>query len=159
MNRDGRRDFDFLHGRWQVRNERLRERLVGCTDWENFEATTTCQPLLGGSGNLETFDTDWNGGYRGLALRLYAPATGRWAIHWAGDRSGELEPPVHGGFDGDIGTFIGEDRHQARLVRVRFLWTRIDGDRARWEQAFSADNGGHWETNWFMHFTREGTMQ
>lgn len=159
MNRDGRRDFDFLHGRWQVRNERLRERLVGCTDWENFEATTTCQPLLGGSGNLETFDTDWNGGYRGLALRLYAPATGRWAIHWAGDRSGELEPPVHGGFDGDIGTFIGEDRHQSRLVRVRFMWTRIDGDRARWEQAFSADNGGHWETNWFMHFTREGTMQ
>jgi hypothetical protein len=159
MNRDGRRDFDFLHGRWRVRNERLRERLAGCTDWEQFESSVACAPLLGGLGNLETHDADWNGGYRGIALRLYAPGARRWSIHWAGDRSGELEPPVHGGFDGDVGTFIGEDRHQGRLVRVRFLWTRIDADRARWEQAFSADNGTHWETNWFMHFAREGTTQ
>ena len=156
MNRDGRRDFDFLHGRWQVRNERLRERLAGCTDWERFDATTTCQPLLGGLGNLETFDTDWNGGYRGIALRLYAPATRRWSIHWASDRDGELEPPVLGGFERDVGSFLGEDRHEGRLVRVRFLWTRIDADHARWEQAFSVDGGGHWETNWFMHFTRDG---
>ena len=109
MTRDGRRDFDFLHGRWHVRNERLRERLANSTDWERFEATTTCQPLLGGVGNLETFATDWNGGYRGLALRLYAPSTRRWSIHWASDRSGELQPPVQGGFDGDVGTFTGED--------------------------------------------------
>jgi len=155
MTRDGRRDFDFLHGRWHVRNERLRERLANSTDWERFEATTTCQPLLGGVGNLETFDTDWNGGYRGLALRLYAPSTRRWSIHWASDRSGELEPPVQGGFDGDVGTFTGEDRDQGRLVRVRFLWTRIDADHARWEQAFSGGDGA-WETNWFMHFARDG---
>lgn len=159
MNRDGRRDFDFLHGRWRVRNERLRERLAGCTDWEQFESAVACAPLLGGLGNLETHDADWNGGYRGIALRLYAPGARRWSIHWAGDRSGELEPPVHGGFDGEVGTFVGEDRHQGRLVRVRFLWTRLDADRARWEQAFSADNGAHWETNWFMHFAREGTTQ
>jgi hypothetical protein len=52
MKRDGHRDFDFLHGRWQVRNERLRERLAGCTDWDSFEAEVNCQPLLGGLGNL-----------------------------------------------------------------------------------------------------------
>jgi hypothetical protein len=157
MNRGGRRDFDFLHGRWRVRNERLRERLAGSTDWEIFESLVACEPVLGGLGNLETHDSDWNGGYRGLALRLYAPSTRRWSIHWASDRGGELEPPGHGGFDGDVGTFIGDDRHDGRLVRVRFLWTRIDADHARWEQAFSTDNGAHWETNWFMHFTRDGT--
>ena len=77
MSRDGRRDFDFLHGRWRVRNERLRERLAGCTDWERFESSVECHPVLGGIGNIETHDSDWNGGYRGLALRLYAPATRR----------------------------------------------------------------------------------
>ncbi|MFT3897516.1 MAG: hypothetical protein QM719_07450 [Thermomonas sp.] len=159
MNRDGRRDFDFLHGHWRVRNERLRERLASCTDWECFESSVDCHPVLGGGGNLETHESDWNGGYRGLALRLYSPATRRWSIHWASDRNGELEPPVHGGFDGTVGAFVGEDRHQGRLVRVRFLWTRIDADHARWEQAFSTDNGAHWETNWFMHFTREGAPQ
>lgn len=156
MRRDGRRDFDFLHGRWHVRNERLRERLAGSTDWDCFDAETTCAPMLGGLGNLETFATDWNGGFHGLALRLYSPATRRWSIHWAGDRSGELEPALRGGFDGGVGTFLGEDRHRELLVRVRFLWTRIDDDHARWEQAFSIDGGGRWETNWFMHFTRDG---
>lgn len=154
MNCDGRRDFDFLHGCWRVRNERLRERLAGCTDWEQFESSVECAPVLGGLGNLETHHAAWNGGYRGIALRLYAPATRRWSIHWASDRNGELEPPVHGGFDGDIGTFVGEDRLGGRLVRVRFLWTRIDADHARWEQAFSAGDGC-WESNWFMHFSRE----
>jgi hypothetical protein len=26
----------------------------------------------------------------------------------------------------------------------------------RWEQAFSADGGKTWETNWIMQFTRDG---
>jgi hypothetical protein len=27
-------------------------------------------------------------------------------------------------------------------------------DSPRWEQAFSADGGANWETNWIMNFTR-----
>ncbi len=30
---EGRHDFDFLHGRWRVRNVRLKERLAGCEEW------------------------------------------------------------------------------------------------------------------------------
>ena len=152
---DGRHDFDFLHGTWRVRNRRLQQRLAGCSNWDTFEARTTCLPLLGGIANLETHAFDANGGSPGLALRLYAPQARRWSIHWANGRDGTLEPPVHGGFDGDVGLFFGEDAHDGRPVRVRFTWRRLDADHAHWEQAFSADGGASWETNWTMDFARQ----
>jgi hypothetical protein len=37
---------------------------------------------------------------------------------------------------------------------VRFLWSRTAAPSPRWEQAFSADGGVSWETNWIMDFTR-----
>ncbi len=55
---DSRHDFDFYHGRWQVRNVRLRERLVGSDDWETFDATQECRPILDDIGNLDDFVTD-----------------------------------------------------------------------------------------------------
>jgi hypothetical protein len=64
-----------------------------------------------------------------------------------------MDPPVVGGFAGDRGEFYGEDVDEGRPVRVRFVWTRLSPDTARWEQAFSYD-GGPWETNWVMEFTR-----
>ena len=52
----------------------------------------------------------------GLAPAAHgANRTGRM---FTGDRSGELEPPVHGGFDGDIGTFIGLFAHAERPLCV-----------------------------------------
>ena len=41
-----------------------------------------------------------------------------------------------------------------RDIRIRFIWSRIANDSARWEQAFSTDDGNSWETNWYMDFTR-----
>lgn len=32
-------EFGFLRGDWQVMNRRLRERLTGCTAWDEFPAT------------------------------------------------------------------------------------------------------------------------
>ena len=151
---DGRHDFDFIHGRWQVQNERLRERLVGSEDWEVFIATDECRPLLGGIGNIEEFHTSWNGGYEGIALRLYDLATQQWRIHWSSNRSGGLDPPVSGVFEGGVGTFHGEDVHEGRPVRVRFLWSHASANTAHWQQAFSADDGASWETNWHMWFRR-----
>jgi len=37
---------------------------------------------------------------------------------------------------------------------VRFVWSNVTAPTPRWEQAFSADGGETWETNWVMEFTR-----
>src|ERR1700741_3700586 len=94
--RDGRYDFDFIHGRWQVQNESLAARLVGSSDWEVLTASDECRPLLEGVGNLEEFHTAWNGGYAGIALRLYDIAAQEWRIYWSSSHGGVLDPPVGG---------------------------------------------------------------
>ena len=152
---EGRHDFDFLHGRWRVHNVRLRERLSGCEDWDEFEARVDCRPVLGDGGTQDQFHTDWQGDYRGMTLRLYDPRQRRWSLHWANRDDGVLEPAVTGRFHNGVGRFFGRDRLRGREVWVRFLWHDIQPDSAHWEQAFSADHGEHWETNWHMHFVRE----
>ena len=153
---DGSHDFDFCFGRWRVHNERLRGRLVGCTDWQRFEAILECRPILGGLGNIDEFITDEFEPtlFLGMTLRLFDRASGRWSIYWASNRRGRLEPPVVGAFRDGIGCFEGDDVHDGIAVRVRFLWSDISADGARWEQAFSADGGATWETNWRMRLTR-----
>ena len=71
-------------------------------------------------------------------------------------RPGVLDPPVYGGFDGDVGLFEGEDTFAGRPIRVRFTWSGVTSETPRWEQAFSEDGGGTWETNWVMGFSRGG---
>jgi hypothetical protein len=91
-----------------------------------------------------------------MTLRLFDPATRTWSIHWSSTRApGRLDPPVVGGFTGDVGTFEGTDEIAGRPVRVRFEW-RADPDRPRWQQSFSWDDGATWRENWTMTLSREG---
>lgn len=53
-----------------------------------------------------------------------------------------------------VGEFLGVDEHNGQQVHVRFRWSGIAANSARWEQAFSEDEGSTWETNWIMDFTR-----
>ncbi|WP_149195667.1 hypothetical protein [Luteimonas suaedae] len=152
--RDGRHDFDFLHGRWRIRNERLRTRLAGAQDWDGFDAEQVCRPVLGGLGNVDEFVSDWSGGLLGMTLRLFDPQARQWSLYWASNRDGILEAPVVGGFAQGIGSFYGIDRHQGRTVLARFLWDEISADGAHWQQGLSTDGGTSWETNWHMYFTR-----
>jgi hypothetical protein len=149
-------DFDFFIGIWKCRHRYLVRRLAGCHDWIEFDGTCATRKVLAGFGHVEESDIGFSGGrYHGMALRIYDTTRGRWTIHWFDSRDpGRTFPPLSGQFAGGIGTFHGEDEHEGRPVRVRFLWSRITPTSARWEQAFSADSGASWETNWFMDFTR-----
>jgi hypothetical protein len=148
------RDFDFWMGRWKVRNRRLKARLEGSEEWEEFDATSVARPILGGLGNEDEFRTDHDGGFIGMSFRFFDPEKRRWSIYWADSRrSGELDPPVFGTFSGDIGVFEGEDEFEGRPIRVRFIWSGTRTRTPRWEQAFSADDGETWETNWVMDFS------
>jgi hypothetical protein len=146
------RDFDFFIGSWSVAHRRLKARLAGCNSWDEFPGTSRCEKCLGGLVNSDenVFPTK---GFAGLTLRVFDPAQRRWSIYWVDSRVGVLTPPVIGGFTGDSGAFFGGDRHDGKPVMVQFRWTRLGGDAARWEQAFSLD-GKDWEWNWVMEFTR-----
>jgi hypothetical protein len=145
-------DFDFLAGNWHVVNRRLKHRWVGSDEWDEFDALSTCEPRLGGVGNVEQIDCPERG-FSGMTLRLFNLAESRWSIYWANSTVGGLEPAVCGGFDGNVGIFDGPDMEDGEPMTVRFTWTVIDGDHARWQQAFTR-NDHDWETNWIMEFTR-----
>jgi len=147
-------DFDFLVGRWDVRNRRLKQRHVGCTEWDDFPGLEQASTCLNGIVSVDEIDFPTRG-FGGVTVRTLDLATQRWAIHWINSRSGVLEPPVHGGFCGDRGEFFGDDFDDGRAVRVRFIWERLGPDAARWTQAFALA-GGAWETNWVMDMQRIG---
>ena len=151
----GAHDFDFIHGSWTVRHRRLRERLVGSTEWETFGGSMVAEPILGGLGNFDQNVIDLPAGrYQACTLRLFDQDTSLWSIHWVDGRRPQLDPPVVGGFADGIGLFVGSDVLDGRPITVRFEWSDITASSARWEQAFSANGGDSWELNWEMEFRR-----
>ncbi|MDC0659820.1 DUF1579 domain-containing protein [Leisingera sp. SS27] len=150
------RDFDFETGRWNVRHRRLKERLTGCREWEEFQGTSETRAVLGGNGNVEDNLLNFPGGaYRAIALRSFDPASGTWAIWWlSANAPHQLDVPVVGRFEDGTGSFFAEDTLRGEPVSIRFLWLQTDTETPRWEQAMSRDGGKTWETNWTMDFTR-----
>lgn len=148
-------DFDFLIGDWSVTHRRLATRLAGDTRWVEFDGYTRVMRILGGLGNFDQNVIDLpKGGYQACTLRLFNPRTRLWTIHWIDGRDPKLDEPVTGGFAEGVGTFYGDDVLDGRPIRVRFRWSGITANSAHWEQAFSGDDGGSWETNWTMAFQR-----
>lgn len=148
-------DFDFLAGQWHVRNRKLKSRLDGCTEWDEFDATQDMRLVLHGIGNTDILSATVNEQpFEGMTLRLFNPSSRLWSIYWADSNSGILQPPVVGSFMGNTGLFFAEDLFKGKEVLVKFNWDKTDPDAPVWSQAFSADNGATWEWNWYMYFTR-----
>jgi hypothetical protein len=149
-------DFDFLVGHWRVEHRRLRERLAGCDEWQEFDGSCVMRKLLDGQGNVD--DNLLNlpeGPYRAASLRAFDPATRRWAIWWLDARNPHTrDAPVVGNFRNGLGTFCADDTFKGQPIRIRYLWTDTQTPRPHWAQAFSADGGKTWETNWEMTFVR-----
>jgi hypothetical protein len=145
-------DFAYFAGGWTTAQRRLKARGVGSDEWEEFPATLCMTPYLEGHATVDelVFPTK---GWAGLTLRTFDLEKRQWSIYWVSSTTGTLGTPVVGGFDGDRGEFYGEDEDGGRPVKVRYAWTKLDHDHARWEQAFSYD-GRTWEINWTADFTR-----
>lgn len=150
-------DFDFFVGSWQIHHSRLKERLTGCLEWEQFEGSSVMQKLLGGHANVDDNAIHFpDGDYRALTIRSFDAASGLWSIWWLdGRHPGRLDVPVVGSFKDGKGYFYADDTHNGQAIRVRFLWTQCaELGQPRWEQAFSIDGGVSWEVNWVMDFRR-----
>lgn len=145
-------DFDFLIGKWDIANEKLLKRLAGSDEWEHFHAATSCRRILNGWGNLDEM-TLTGSDFVGMSIRVFNPKSEKWAINWVDTERHRLLPPMIGSFENGIGLFYGDEEHEGRSVLARFTWTTVDAPV--WEQAFSDDDGGSWEINWIMRFTRK----
>lgn len=152
---DGRRDFDFFMGNWDSQHRRLRERLQGSQDWEEFSGRSEAHRVLGDLGNFDEITMNRAGGEtKGMTVRLFDPATRQWSIYWADSTKGVLQAPMIGEFTDGRGEFYDREVFAGKSIFSRFIWSAITASSCRWEQAFSADGGKSWETNWIMDFTR-----
>jgi hypothetical protein len=156
QSRDGSHDFDWEIGSWTTQLRYLPEPLVGSTRWVEYRGASEVRAVLGGRANLVELSVKGvSGQIEGVSLRLYNPKARQWTLNFAGLGNGLLTPPVSGAFDKQgRGTFYGIDTVNDRSVLVRFLILDVTPNSARFEQAFSADGGATWETNWIATDTR-----
>ncbi len=152
---DGRNDFDFLIGTWKVHHFRLKERLKGCTEWEEFEGESTDRKILNGLGNMdENILHRASGDVHAITVRLFDPRSKEWSLCWSAEGAGTFEVPMIGGFQNGRGEFYSQEVFEGRHIFSRFIWSEIEANACKWEQAFSSDGGKTWETNWVMTFER-----
>lgn len=117
--------FDRESGRWSL-------------NWSSSNSGKLFPPMIGGFGILGAADGPERTGGSGEDRRDH------------GDRLRRPARPDRP----DRGEFYGDDTHDGKDVRARFVWSGVCDTSARWEQAFSLDGGETWLTNWVMDFTR-----
>jgi hypothetical protein len=164
---DGRADFDFELGRWQVHSRRLKTPLQegrqGSEEWEEFVGVSHARRALNGLAMIDEITNERpTGPVQGVTVRLFDPQSQQWSIYFAGNMHGSLvgveqglfTPPLIGRFHRGRGVFLGHERIGSQHVYTRYVWLDITPVTYRWEQAFSSDGGSSWETNWIQLHTR-----
>jgi hypothetical protein len=129
--------------------------LTGSSEWTEMEGITVTNKIWDGRANLATVDADGPSGHLELlALRLYDPRAHQWNISFATSDSAVLSVPAVGGFTDGRGEFYDSELFHGRNILVRFSIWPVSPSEVHAEQAFSADGGATWETNWINTYTR-----
>lgn len=149
---DGRHDFDFEIGTWKAHVKKLLRPLSGSSQWDQLSGTvvTRSLPMLEGwnESEMRVESPTTHTKIEILAVRLYNPTSGQWSIYGSSIKTGTFDPPEVGRFDRGSGEFYAQDIFQGKVVYIRFMWQSVNADKTHFEQAFSADGGKTWETNW-----------
>ena len=120
-------NFDFLIGKWDVLNKRLKERLNNCVEWVEFSAEMETKPFLNGLGLMDEMKSNHYGeNFIGFSIRMVNPKTNIWTIYWADTLSPEnyLKEQVVGKFKNGIGEFYGKEKYQDKHYNLRFTWKK-----------------------------------
>lgn len=152
-------DFDSFLGKWQVRHRRLKQRLAGSAEWEEFDGTTHWQSILGGIANFNDSIVHRSAGtYRGMGLRAFDVSTNTWTDWYLDGRNPtKVALDGTGRFVDGVGTFFSDDTFEGKPIKVRGMFTPLSATTMQWKQAFSPDGGKTWETNYVMHHRRIAT--
>jgi hypothetical protein len=143
-------DFDFLAGKWKMKNKHLNARLAHRKDYSEFETGVEAWIGLQGMGSFDIVTRHLNNGsiYEGRTIRTFDSTTKLWRLYWVDSHGGPIDPPVIGSFENGIGLFFGKDYQVGRPVIVVFRWDKTNPNQPLWSQAFSEDNGKTWEWNY-----------
>lgn len=156
--RDGQHDFDFMVGTWKAHLSRLDKPLTGSKNWIEFDGTQTTTSIWGGRGTMDDFHVDspeTKTHIDGMTVRLYNPQSHQWYIYWSNATHGVLDwPPVVGEWKNGRGEFYDQELRDGRMIFVRYVWSDVTQNTARFEQSFSIDGGKTWEPNWISTIER-----
>ena len=143
-------DFDFLVGKWKMKNKHLNARLANCKEYTEFESDVVNSKGLEGVGNFDIVRRYFSDGrvYEGRTIRTFDPSTKLWRLYWIDSNGGPIDPPVIGSFENGVGLFFCRDYQVGRPVIVVFRWDKTNPELPVWGQAFSDDNGKTWEWNY-----------
>jgi len=135
-------------------NHRPKKRLAASHKWVDFITCDEGSPLPGGMDDIDYWKASYWKDFVGVTVRTYDGKTGLWRIYWVDNTfsEGVIQPPVVGKFEGNEGIFEGHDTFNGIPIVVRYTWTvnpKSSQVAAKWEQAFSTDEGKTWETNRF----------
>lgn len=149
-------DFDFLVGKWRVKNRKLKDRLTNCDTWDSFDSEIHLEKALAGFANVERYLMPAaEKMFEGMAVRLFNPETKLWTIYWMDTTSLVMDThPVTGSFEDGVGKFYALMEYKGSPCIVIYQWDARDPERPIWSQAFSIDDGKSWEWNWYMHLER-----
>ena len=148
-------EFDFEFGTWKTHVSLLKQPLTGSKNWAEYDGVTIVSKVWGGQANLVELDMKNASSHVKLAsFRLYNPATHQWGLYVANSRFGTIGVPTVGGFANGRGVFYDKETLDGKPIMVRFVITPRSADAIHFEQAFSADDGKTWETNWIADDTR-----
>ncbi|MDB5675994.1 MAG: hypothetical protein JWM65_2976 [Sphingomonas bacterium] len=152
---DGSHDFDFHMGSWKTHISRLLHPFTGSTAWVQYDGISTVSPVWNGKASLFELEASGPAGHlEGVGLRLYDPQAHQWNLNWTNSTVGRLDGAMTGEFRAGRGDFYGQDSFNGRVILVRNSFSDITPNASHFEQAFSADYGRTWETNWIMTFER-----
>jgi hypothetical protein len=154
--RDGQHDFDFEIGTWRTELRRLKHPLSGSQEWLSYSGTSVVRRVWDGAANMVELKVDGPAGHlEALSLRLYNPQSHQWSLNFANRAGGQMSlTPSIGEFRDGRGEFYDQEMLGDRAILVRFVISDITPNSVRFEQAFSADGGKTWETNWIATDTR-----
>jgi hypothetical protein len=147
--------FDWEFGAWKTHVRRRLHPLTGTDAWAEYDGTSVVSRIWGGKANLVELEVDGAQGHLELAsLRFYDPDSRQWSLNVASSRGGGLGVPSVGGFKDGRAEFYDDETFGGKPIRVRFVISDVRPGSAHFEQAFSADGGKTWETNWIADDVR-----
>lgn len=151
----GMHDFDWDIGVWKVHQRRLLHPLSGSTSWVEYNGTDAVRKIWDGA-NWGKVESDGPAGHLEIyTLRMYDTQSHQWNIYFANSASGSLSLPVVGAFKDGRGVFYDRETFKGKPILVRFQVFGITSNTCHFEQAFSANGGKTWETNFIAQETLE----